>query len=97
MPAVPAMKVIMLTVPLIGFSSLTGLEILVPFHKEKIVLYSEVFGALVDFAINLMLIPIYGSVGAAVGTVIAELGVLVFQTSYILMRRKEFQLDVNQA
>ena len=93
MPAVPAMKAIMLTVPLIGFSSLTGLEILVPFHKEKIVLYSEVFGAVVDFAINLMLIPIYGSVGAAVGTVIAELGVLAFQTIYILIRRKDFQLE----
>lgn len=97
MPAVPAMKVIMLTVPLIGFSSLTGLEILVPFHKEKIVLYSEVFGAGIDFAINLMLIPFYGSIGAAVGTVIAELGVLAFQTIYILFKRKDFRLDDNQA
>lgn len=96
MPAVPAMKVIMLTVPLIGFSSLTGLEILVPFHKEKIVLYSEVFGAVIDFVINLWLIPIYGSVGAAVGTVIAELGVLAFQTIYILIKRKDFRLDDNQ-
>lgn len=95
MPAVPAMKVIMITVPLIGFSSLTGLEILVPFHKEKIVLYSEVFGAVIDFGINLWLIPIYGSVGAAVGTVIAELGVLVFQTIYILIKRNEFQLNDN--
>lgn len=93
MPAVPAMKVIMLTVPLIGFSSLTGLEILVPFHKEKIVLYSEVFGAVIDFVINLWLIPIYGSVGAAVGTVIAELGVLAFQTIYILIERKVFQME----
>ena len=96
MPAVQAMKVIMLTVPLIGFSSLTGLEILVPFHKEKIVLYSEVFGAVIDFAINMMLIPNYGSVGAAMGTVIAELGVLAFQTIYIQIRRKDFQLDDNQ-
>lgn len=96
MPAVPAMKVIMLTVPLIGFSSLTGLEILVPFHKEKIVLYSEVFGAVIDFVINLWLIPIYGSVGAAVGTVIAELGVLTFQTIYILIKRKDFRLGDHQ-
>ena len=96
LPAVPSMKIIMFTVPLIGFSSLTGLEILVPFHKEKIVLYSEVFGAVVDFAINLMLIPIYGSVGAAVGTVIAEFGVLAFQTIYILIKRKDFRLDDNQ-
>ena len=93
MPAVPAMKVIMLTVPLIGFSSLTGLEILVPFHKEKIVLYSEVFGAAVDFVMNLMLIPKYGSAGAALGTVIAELSVLSFQVIYILTKRKDFILE----
>lgn len=93
MPAVPAMKVIMLTVPLIGFSNLTGLEILVPFHKEKIVLYSEVFGAAVDFVMNLMLIPKYGSVGAAVGTVIAELSVLSFQVIYILSKREDFRLE----
>ena len=92
MPAVPAMKVIMLTVPLIGFSSLTGLEILVPFHKERIVLYSEVFGAAVDFVMNLMLIPKYGSAGAAVGTVIAELSVLSLQVIYILSRREDFRL-----
>lgn len=93
MPAVPAMKVIMLTVPLIGFSNLTGLEILVPFHKEKIVLYSEVFGAAVDFVINLMLIPKYGSAGAALGTVIAELSVLSFQVIYILAKREDFILE----
>lgn len=93
MPAVSAMKVIMLTVPLIGFSSLTGLEILVPFHKEKIVLYSEVFGAAVDFVMNLMLIPKYGSAGAAVGTVIAELSVLSFQVIYILAKREDFRLE----
>lgn len=93
LPAVPAMKVIMLTVPLIGFSNLTGLEILVPFHKEKIVLYSEVFGAAVDFVMNLMLIPEYGSIGAAVGTVIAELSVLSFQVIYILTKREDFRLE----
>ena len=93
LPAVPAMKVIMLTVPLIGFSNLTGLEILVPFHKEKIVLYSEVFGAAVDFVMNLMLIPEYGSAGAAVGTVIAELSVLSLQVIYILSRREDFRLE----
>ena len=93
MPAVPAMKVIMLTVPLIGFSNLTGLEILVPFHKEKIVLYSEVFGAAVDFVMNLMLISKYGSAGAALGTVIAELSVLSFQVIYILAKREDFILE----
>ena len=93
LPAVPSMKIIMFTVPLIGFSSLTGMEIMVPFHKEKIVLYSEVFGALVDFAMNLMLIPIYGAVGAAIGTVVAEFCVLAFQAIYIVCKRKEFSLE----
>ena len=42
---------------------------------------------------NLMLIPKYGSVGAAVGTVIAELSVLSFQVIYILSKREDFRLE----
>ena len=53
---------------------------------------SAEFGAAVDFVMNLMLIPKYGSAGAAVGTVIAELSVLSLQVIYILSRREDFRL-----
>ena len=52
---------------------------LVPLGKEKIVLYSEIAGAVVDLIVNFALIPRYASVGAAIGTLAAEIVVWVVQ------------------
>ena len=43
------------------------------------VLYSEIAGALVDLVVNWLLIPKMASSGAAIGTVAAELMVLIVQ------------------
>jgi len=77
--AIIPMIIIMPTLLFIGASNLMGIQILVPFGKEKIVLYSEILGAFLDLIINAMLIPKFTSSGAAVGTVIAEFSVALFQ------------------
>lgn len=77
--AVPAMKIIMPTVLLIGLTNIMGIQMLVPLGKEKQVLYSEVIGAIVDLLLNLILIPFYGAAGAAIGTLVAEASVLIAQ------------------
>lgn len=79
LPAVGAMQIIMPTLILIGFSNLCGIQILVPLGLEKQVLYSEIAGALTDICINLWLIPTMGAKGAAIGTLIAEAVVLLYQ------------------
>lgn len=56
-----------------------GIQILVPTGREKIVLYSEIVGAVVDVIINALLIPVYASTGAAIGTLVAEFAVFVVQ------------------
>lgn len=66
------MVIIMPTLLTIGLTNIMGIQMLIPLGKEKMVLYSEVVGAIVDFIINLMLIPKIASVGAAIGTLIAE-------------------------
>lgn len=73
------MQVIMPTLLLIGISNILGIQILVPTGREKIVLYSEIVGAVVDIIINAILIPIYASTGAALGTLVAEFAVLAVQ------------------
>lgn len=73
------MQVIMPTLLLIGITNILGIQILVPTGREKIVLYSEIVGAIVDVIINALLIPVYMSTGAAIGTLIAEFAVLVVQ------------------
>lgn len=81
--AILPMQIIMPTLLFIGLSNILGIQMLVPLGKEKVVLYSEIAGAVTDFAINLLLIPKYKSAGAAVGTVFAELVVLVVQGIYL--------------
>ena len=80
MPAILPMQVIMPTVFLIGMTNIMGIQILVPQGREKMVLASEVVGAIVDLALNAILIPTYGSTGAALGTLAAEIAVLIVQT-----------------
>lgn len=73
------MQVIMPTLLLIGITNILGIQILVPTGREKIVLYSEIAGAVVDVIINALLIPRMKSTGAAIGTLVAEFVVLVVQ------------------
>ncbi len=73
------MKIIMPTLLLIGITNILGLQILVPLGKEKVVLYSEIAGAVVDLVLNAILIPQFASIGAAIGTLAAEFAVLAVQ------------------
>lgn len=78
-PAVAAMQVIMPTLLFIGVTNILGIQMMVPLGKENIVLYSTICGAVVDLIVNIIAIPQYGAAGAALGTTIAELVVLIYQ------------------
>ena len=78
------MQIIMPTLLFIGITNILGIQMLVPMGKEKVVLYSEIAGAIVDVIINALLIPRFASAGAAIGTLVAEFVVLVVQ--YIALK-----------
>lgn len=78
------MQIIMPTLLFIGITNILGIQMLVPLGKEKVVLYSEIAGAIVDVIINALLIPRFASAGAAIGTLVAEFVVLVVQ--YIALK-----------
>lgn len=73
------MQIIMPTLLLIGITNLTGIQMMIPLGMERCVLYSEIGGAVVDIILNAILIPQYGATGAAMGTLVAELVVLIIQ------------------
>ncbi len=81
--AVLPMIILMPTVLLIGLSNITGIQILTPQNMEQKVLNSIVCGAVVDFILNLILIPKMASSGAALATTIAEIVVLIVQCVYL--------------
>lgn len=53
-------------------SSIVRYQYLIPKKKEKYFIYSVFSGAIVNFIVNLLLIPKYGSMGAVIGTLAAE-------------------------
>lgn len=79
------MQIIMPTLLFIGLTNILGIQMLVPLGREKVVLWSEIIGAIVNLIVNALLIPRFVSVGAAIGTVIAEFTVLVVQ--YMALRQ----------
>lgn len=83
--AILPMQIIMPTLLFIGITNILGIQILVPLGKEKIVLCSEIAGAITDLILNAILIPTMASAGAAIGTLVAEAVVLVVQ--WLALRR----------
>lgn len=79
------MQIIMPTLICIGLTNVMGIQMLVPMNREMSVLYSEIAGAVVDLIINIVLIPSMGAAGAAIGTMVAEIVVLIWQ--YIVLKK----------
>jgi O-antigen/teichoic acid export membrane protein len=69
----------------ISWSNLFGIQIMVPMKKENYLTASVIAGALVNFTMNLLLIPNYQALGAVIGTVVAEFTVTLVQM--ILVRK----------
>ena len=82
--AILPMQILMPTLIFIGLTNIMGIQMLIALGKEKVVLYSEISGAIVDLAINTVLIPIMASSGAAIGTLVAEMVVWIVQ--YIALK-----------
>ncbi|MBE5844004.1 MAG: flippase [Butyrivibrio sp.] len=81
--AIVPMRIILITVVFIGISNITGVQVMVPKKMEKGILISEICGAIIDVIFNAMFIPRFGASGAAAGTVLAEMVVLVVQVYLI--------------
>ena len=77
------MQIVMPTLLLIGLSNLFGIQILVPMDKELVVVHSVSLGAVTNLVLNSILIPIYGVSGAAIGTLVAEFLVTIYQAFYL--------------
>jgi O-antigen/teichoic acid export membrane protein len=85
--AIPTMKILSPVILAIGLSNLIGVQILISHGKERVTLLSTIIGAVINFSLNLLLIPLLKQNGAAIGTLVAEISVtivqLIFAYSYI--------------
>ncbi|MDE7179929.1 MAG: flippase [Muribaculaceae bacterium] len=78
----PSVGVMLLNAPVIlaiTFANLTGVQVLYPLDKLNILIMSVSVGAVVNLGLNLLLMPRFGALGAAIATLVAEFGVLTTQ------------------
>ena len=77
----------------IALSNIIGTQIFPAMNKEKITLISFSFGAILNIVLNILLIPSKGAIGAAIGTLCAEITVCIIQLFYLVKTEKiKFQL-----
>lgn len=69
----------MISVLFIGLSNITGIQVLIPMHQERVVVMSSILGAISNLLLNLWLIPKFGLTGAALANTISEALVLAIQ------------------
>ncbi len=84
-PAIPTLQIVAPIIVAIGISNLIGIQVLYPLGKIKIVTLSTLVGAVINFTLNLLLIPKFAQNGAAIATVIAEICVTL--TQFALARK----------
>lgn len=75
--AVLPMQCMMPTLLFIGLTNIMGIQIMVPMGKENGALIAVIAAAVVDLALNIILIPRYAATGAAIGTMVAEIVVYI--------------------
>lgn len=82
-------KILLPSCIFLAFANVIRTQYLIPRKKNKIYIKSVIFGAIVNLGINTILIPKFASIGAAIGTLIAEIVVCFYQS---FMIRKEIKI-----
>lgn len=62
-----------------SFANIIRTQYLLPKEKDKVYIVSVIGGAIINLICNLIFIPLYASVGACIGTIAAELIVMLYQ------------------
>lgn len=83
------MSLLAINIVIFAWGNVIRTQYLIPKEKDKEYVVSGILGAVVNFILNLILIPKLSSVGASIGTISAEFVVTFYQT-YVV--RKELPI-----
>lgn len=86
---IPLLHILGFTILAIGISNVTGIQYLVPTNRQNILTKTVLIGAVINFVLNLLLIPSLKSIGAAIASLIAETVIAIVQLFYV---RKEISI-----
>lgn len=80
------LPVLSLLIPIVGLSNITGTQYLIITKREKLLTLSVAIGAVVNFLFNIILIPRYSAIGAAIASVAAE--ILITGIQFVFIRKE---------
>lgn len=83
-------KILLLLLLFIGWNNVLGIQGMIPLKREKEFTYVVCIGAISNFTLNLILIPKYGGVGAAISSIFAE-GLIMMIEFYVLRKIINFK------
>lgn len=77
------LKILCVSLLFSPFADIVRMQLLIPRNKDKEYIISVVVGAIINFVLNLILIPRFDAIGAAIATVVAEMLVCFTQIYFI--------------
>lgn len=81
--AVFPLMILSMLIIAIGLNNLTGVQVLIGMGLDKLFLYSVLTGTISNFVLNMVLIPLYGAVGASISSIFAETLILGVTSFYV--------------
>lgn len=87
-PAILTLQILSPIILFAGITNVTGIQILYPLGKQRLVIFSVLFAAMLNLGMNFLLIPRYSMNGAAFSTLCAEVMVFVIQVIMIYNQGK---------
>ena len=86
---IPIVRILAALLFIIGISNVIGLQYLIPTNRQNLFTKTVLAGAVFNFCMNMVLIPIYAARGAAIASVLAELIISLLE---LYMVRKEIPI-----
>ena len=86
---ISVVSLLSVTILFVSWANVIRTQYLIPRQRDKVFIISTLLGAMVNVIANLILIPSYGAIGAAIGTIFAEASVALYQTFKV---RKELEI-----
>src|SRR5690606_3756166 len=78
-PSIIPMMIISINVLIISITNICGHQILYPNNKDKVIILSVFLGAIINAILNIILIPMYDFIGAAISLVVTELVIMMLR------------------
>lgn len=79
-------RVLAITILFAGVANVVRTNYLIPRRKDKVYVTSTILGAVINLILNFIFIPQFGVYGACIGTIAAELSVMLYQ----MLRTRDF-------